>query len=60
MSELNNGVDPETKNSINATVMHARICDLIHDGNMSASYQNLYFNDGRPQRVVREQIRLLL
>lgn len=38
MSEITDGIDADTKNIINATAMHSKICDLIHDSNMSASY----------------------
>ena len=38
MSEVTDGIDSDTKNIINATAMHPKICDLIHDSNMSASY----------------------
>jgi len=52
--------DLDTQNIINATAMHPKICDLIHDRNMSASYQTLYFGDSRQQRVVRGEIEKLL
>jgi len=38
MSEASVGIDSDTKNSINAAAMHIKICDLIHDSNMAASY----------------------
>lgn len=39
--------DLDTQNIINATAMHPKICNLIHERNMSASYQTLYFGDSR-------------
>jgi hypothetical protein len=60
MSEVSDRIDADTKNIINATAMHPKICDLIHDSNMSASYQTLYFGDSRQQRTVRAQIEKLL
>lgn len=60
MSEVSDSIDADTKNIINATAMHPKICDLIHDSNMSASYQFIHFGDKRPQREVRSQISKLL
>jgi len=60
MSQASTGIDADTKNSINATAMHMKICDLIHESNMAASYQQLYFGDQRSQRIVRDQISKLL
>ena len=60
MSEVTGGIDADTKNIINATAMHPKICDLIHDSNMSASYMNIYFGDTHQQKVIREQITKLL
>ena len=60
MSEVTDGIDSDTKNIINATAMHPKICDLIHDSNMSASYQNIYFGDKGQQKIVRGQITKLL
>ena len=40
--------------------MHNKICDLIHDSNMAASYQRIYFGDKISQNIVRDQILKLL
>jgi len=60
MSEVTDGIDSETKSIINAQAMHPKICDLIHESNMSASYQLIYFGDKGLVKVVREQISKLL
>jgi len=60
MSEVSDSIDADTRSIINATAMHPKICDLIHDSNMSASYQFIHFGDKRPQREVRSQISKLL
>lgn len=54
MSEVvTDGIDADTKSIINATAMYPKICDLIHDSNMSASYQSIYFGDQRQQNIIR-------
>jgi len=40
--------------------MHIKIYDLIHDSNMAASYQRIYFGDNLSQKNVRSQISKLL
>lgn len=60
MSEVTEGIDADTKNIINATAMHSKICDLIHDSNMSASYQSIFFGDNIQEKIVHAQITKLL
>ena len=55
LAQVNNA-DGETRQSINLTGKHAKICDLIHDSNMAASHQALFFGNPSVQRRVREQI----
>lgn len=59
LSEAEN-VDSETQKFITSSSMHIKICDLIHQSNMAASHQRIFFCDKQSQEVVRDQISSLL